>query len=82
MGGDILSIRAYHHEMEDWQEWLLDLIPFMLVAPALQLGMVEPYLVQGVWFPFVCCWRELVVLKFVGVTGNPRHKTLTDVFRR
>jgi hypothetical protein len=50
-GGQILSVRAYLDEREDWYESFLDLVLFRMVAPPLQLGVVGPNLVLGAWFP-------------------------------
>jgi hypothetical protein len=44
-GGQILSVRAYLDEREDWYESFLDLVLFRMVAPPLQLGVVGPNLV-------------------------------------
>jgi hypothetical protein len=35
----------------DWCRLLLDSVLFRLVVPLLQLGVVGPYPVRGVWFP-------------------------------
>jgi hypothetical protein len=46
--GEILFIHLYRDEVEDRYGSLLGLIPFESVAPPLQLGEVETYLVWGV----------------------------------
>jgi hypothetical protein len=46
-----LSIRIYRDEREDRYRSLLDLIPFKVVTPSLQPGVVVSYQVWGVWFP-------------------------------
>jgi hypothetical protein len=51
IGGKILPARIYRNEEERWRRLLLDSVLFRLVAPPLQPGVVEPYLVWIVWFP-------------------------------
>jgi hypothetical protein len=48
---EILPVHVYHNEEERWCGLLLGLVLFRLVAPPLPPGVVEPYLVRGVWFP-------------------------------
>jgi hypothetical protein len=50
-GGKILSAHDYHKEGKRWCGLLSGLVLFRFVAPHLQLGVVGPYLIQGVCFP-------------------------------
>jgi hypothetical protein len=50
-GLEILHARVYHNEGKRRYGFLLGLVLCRLVDPPLQLGVVGPYLVWGVWLP-------------------------------
>jgi hypothetical protein len=49
-GGEIMHAHVYCNEEERWHGLLLSSVLFRLLAPPLQSGVVEPYLIQGVLF--------------------------------
>jgi hypothetical protein len=49
--GEILPANDYRNEEERWCRLFLCSLLSRLVAPPLQLGVVGPYPVQGLWFP-------------------------------
>jgi hypothetical protein len=49
--GKILPAHVYRNEEKRRCGLLPGLVIFKLVAPPLQLGVLGPYLVQGIWFP-------------------------------
>jgi hypothetical protein len=51
IGGRILPAHGYQNGGSDWCELLLDRVVFRLVVPPLYLGVLEPYLIRGKWFP-------------------------------
>jgi hypothetical protein len=50
-GGKILHAHVYRNEEKRRCGLLPGLVLLRLVAPPLQLGVVGPYLIRGVWFP-------------------------------
>jgi hypothetical protein len=51
IGGEIKPAHIYYNE-EKVTVWIIpSLVLFRLVAHPLQPGVVEPYMVWGVWFP-------------------------------
>jgi hypothetical protein len=50
-GGEILPTHIYRTEGKRRWGLLLGLVIFRLVTPPLQLGVMGPYPVRGVWFP-------------------------------
>jgi hypothetical protein len=51
IGGEIKPAHVYYNE-KNVTVWIIpSLVLFRLVAPPLQPGVVEPYMVWGVWFP-------------------------------
>jgi hypothetical protein len=51
IGGEILYAHVYCNEGKQRRGLLPGLVLFRLVAPPLQVGVVGPYPVWGVWFP-------------------------------
>jgi hypothetical protein len=49
--GEILSTHVYRKAKKWWCRLPPNLVLFRLVAPPLQIEVVGPYLVCGVWFP-------------------------------
>jgi hypothetical protein len=50
IGGEILTANVYRNEKERWCGLLLGSVLFRLVTPPLQLVVVGPYPIQGIWF--------------------------------
>jgi hypothetical protein len=63
---EILSAHNYRNEGKRLCGILLGLILFRFEVPPLQPGVVKSYPIWRVWFPIVCCYRELVVSRILG----------------
>jgi hypothetical protein len=74
-----MSARGYRDRRTDRCRLFLGLVPFKLVVPPLQPGVLEPYLVWGTWFPSRLLLEEIgLCLDFLGHNRWPAIPEVQD----
>jgi hypothetical protein len=79
-GGEILPAHDYQDGGTCWRGLLQSLALFSLVVPPLQLGVMGPYPVRGVWFPNRLPLEELVISRFLGHNRPPTVPGIQDPY--
>jgi hypothetical protein len=77
-GGEILPAHDYQDGGMCWRGLLQSLALFSLVVPPLQVGVVGPYSVRGVWFPNRLPLEELDISRFLGHNWPPTVPGIQD----